>query len=234
VVASLAPCVSRRVTECRRDISTAEWGYETKFVGYTVSGGATLDELRAALIGVEEATRPCPGGTLQRELVRLKLKTAARGLSDEDLALQLVIYAEDLAAYPEDAVVGALRHWAGRNKWWPSWHELKGLLDERCEHRIALKQALERAVDAAMAGPGAMMIAEPTDRREKLRRLETVADRLLAAPDRERALAFLQRMGWVADDEDAWQARSSDDREVLAALQQMAISYEEHHGKIAS
>jgi hypothetical protein len=153
VAASLAPCVSRRLTERRLDISTVQWGYETKFDGYSIAPGASVEELRASLATVEAALIPCSEGAIDRELVRLKMKTAARGLSEQDLAMQLVIYAEDLGAYPEDVVVGVLRPWPDSNKWWPTWRELKVLLDERCERRRALQAALLAAIGSALWTP---------------------------------------------------------------------------------
>jgi hypothetical protein len=150
IVESLPPAVSQRLKEIRDDISTVEWGYETRFAGYTIRAGAEPDDLRAALVTVEASLRPCSGQVVQSELVRVKLKTAGRGLSEQELAMQLVIYAEDLIAYPEDAVVGVLRDWADNNKWWPTWFELKELLDERCERRAALKKALKVTLEAAL------------------------------------------------------------------------------------
>ena len=76
--------------------------------------------------------------------MRLKLRTKNRAQSEKELAFQIAIYADDLAEYPQDVVVGALRYWAKNEKWWPAWAELKALLDARVNRRLALIEALRR------------------------------------------------------------------------------------------
>jgi hypothetical protein len=166
---------------------------------------------------------------VEQELLRLKLKTASRNLTDQEVGLQVSIYAEDLACYPEDSVVGVLRQWATEHKWWPAWAEIKGLLDERCERRRAMREALRIAIDVALCGEPA---PPPVGRREKLRRLESVAGRLLEGHGRTEAFEFLQRMVWIAADDDAWNNRTAADRATLAGLQGLADAYQARHGDV--
>ncbi len=61
------------------------------------------------------------------------------------MAFQLAIYADELANYPQDVVIDALRCWAESEQWWPAWAPLKALLDDRVKKRRALRQALRDA-----------------------------------------------------------------------------------------
>jgi hypothetical protein len=122
-----------------------EYGYETKFVGYSLRSGADPTELATAIAIVEATLRPCPDAVVKKELLRLKLTTKSRTQSEDELVFQVAVYADELARYPEDVVVDALRYWGSREKWWPAWAELKSLLDDRCERRFALADALRHA-----------------------------------------------------------------------------------------
>ncbi|WP_085908297.1 hypothetical protein [Kiloniella majae] len=70
---------------------------------------------------------PLPRTEVVRELVRLKAKTANKNMSDEDLRMQLEVYAEELQAYPADCVIHALKL-AGSNEWFPTWSDLERIL----------------------------------------------------------------------------------------------------------
>ena len=201
LVRSLPPSVASRLTERRVDCSTAEYGYETKFGGYSCDVGMADSDLAIALETVERALFPCPKEVIHRELLRLKLMAGARTLSEDEVLFQLAIYAEELAKYPEDAVVDALRHWGRTQKWWPAWAELKELLDDRVKRRNALMEALMRArIARPVAIPGAK--EEPTEARDAEMwfwavMVPYIRNRL---PDR---WAEETIRGWQADDQDA-------------------------------
>lgn len=144
LLASLPPCVTSALVPVRVDHSTERYGYDAEIVSYTV-GNAPLEEIKRALWMVEYTLRPTPDAKVKSELARLKVTTKSRAEAGEDLALALAAYAEYLAKYPEDVVVDALRYWARNETWWPSWSELKGLLDYRVKKRRALRDALQRA-----------------------------------------------------------------------------------------
>ena len=137
--------VSRALSERRLECSTAEWGYDSKFVGYNFSR-RDLDpsDVRDALAVVEIALRPCPPAIVDQELLRLKILTKSQALNAEEVALQAAVYTQQLSAYPEDVVVDVLRCWRAREKWWPAWAELQELIDARMKRRIALRDALAR------------------------------------------------------------------------------------------
>jgi hypothetical protein len=132
------------ISERRVDCSTVEYGYETKFVGYSLRSIPDQVDLTTAITIVEATLRPCPDAVVKKELLRLKLTTKSRTQSEDELVFQVAVYADELARYPEDVVVDALRYWGSRQKWWPAWAEMKSLLDDRCERRFALAAALRR------------------------------------------------------------------------------------------
>jgi len=143
--ASLPASVSRALSERRRDVSTPQYGYETAFDRFEITGCPPLDDVLSAISMVEQTLAPCGPILTERELLRLKFKTKARGLSDEEVAFQVQIYTQDLAEYPEDIVVSVLREHSDRDPWWPAWAELKPSLDERVKRRASLLEALRKA-----------------------------------------------------------------------------------------
>ena len=60
MVRILAPSVSSNLTERRRDCSTVEYGYETRFAGYDLAQGCDPVDVTAAIDVVEAKLRPCP------------------------------------------------------------------------------------------------------------------------------------------------------------------------------
>ncbi len=70
---------------------------------------------------------PLPRTEIVRELLKLKVKTNSRNMDAASLELQLEVYADELARFPADCVLQALKD-AGRQKWWPEWGQLERLL----------------------------------------------------------------------------------------------------------
>ncbi|WP_085899525.1 hypothetical protein [Kiloniella majae] len=64
---------------------------------------------------------------IMRELLKLKVKTNSRNMDAASLELQLEVYADELTRFPADCVLQALQD-AGRQKWWPDWGTLEGLV----------------------------------------------------------------------------------------------------------
>jgi hypothetical protein len=80
------------------------------------------------------------------ELTRLKMLTASRNLTVDELTLQISLYAEELSAYPMDAIRAAIRA-ACEDKWWPTWADLKEDLDFYSQNRRLGSRAICRALD---------------------------------------------------------------------------------------
>lgn len=142
LIASLPACVSSNLRELERTWCDRDYGFDFRFSGYTFDAAIPSDTLRQALVLVDQACAPAPKRLIQSELARLRVMTKSR--SDDTGQLAAAAYAEELAEYPADIVVSALRHWARTEKWWPSWHELHELLERRFEKRRALQEALRK------------------------------------------------------------------------------------------
>ena len=80
----------------------------------------------------------------EHELARLKVLTVARATGQDDLVAQIAIYAEELTEYPIDVVRESCRWWAAREKWFPSWTELRDACEERVMKRRAILTGLRR------------------------------------------------------------------------------------------
>jgi len=145
LVMSLPPSISSRLSERRVDCSTREYGWDYKFSGYDLRRGAARDDVVQALYLIDAATRPCAAEVAERELLRLKLAVKSRAMDANELAFQLAIFAEELAAYPEDIVVSSIRTLAKRETWWPALSDLTSLLESKMHRRSELLRVLRQA-----------------------------------------------------------------------------------------
>lgn len=75
-------------------------------------------------------------------LQEVRHKTKTQAMTGEDQAHQLAIYARDLSEYPADCVRLAIKAHLRSSPWWPTWHELVGVLDHFSAYRRALLEAL--------------------------------------------------------------------------------------------
>ena len=103
-------------------------------------------EREEALEILRALCRPASHRECLKEVARLKALTAAARVGEQDLEIQLEVFAEELERYPMDVVRSACRDWprCPGGKWWPSWAELRDMCDERFLKRKALLVALER------------------------------------------------------------------------------------------
>lgn len=85
--------------------------------------------------------RPADRATLDRALTELALLTKAKEGDADTERLQIALYMERLSGYPADAVLHACRSWADGNVFWPSWAELRELLEERVAERQKMLRA---------------------------------------------------------------------------------------------
>lgn len=89
---------------------------------------------------LSELLAPASDNDIQLWLVELSTITARRSEGAEDAALTLVAYTSRLNQYPGDIVRQTLKDWSG--KWFPTWGELKEILDARVAPRLAIQHAL--------------------------------------------------------------------------------------------
>jgi hypothetical protein len=119
-------------------------GYDERLVGYELTRPIPADDAEEALAILAEANQPADEAFIVQELTRMRMLTKARPQDSTDLTLMAAAYAEEMAAYPADVIRSACRKWAAMEKWWPSWAELKDLLEFRMRRRKAMLEALQR------------------------------------------------------------------------------------------
>lgn len=144
LLALLPPSVARSLESRIRESVNRYYGFETEFVGYSLPANLPPEEIREARAVVERACIPAQAREIMAELARMRLIVKVRAEQEQDLAAIAVIFAEEMAEYPPDIVRHALRGWTKREKWWPSWAELKELLDRAFKRRKALREVLRR------------------------------------------------------------------------------------------
>ncbi len=111
---------------------------ESYIADYRLADGASAADAKVALAIVERLLAPAGKRDCAKAVGLLKVKTKERNLTQEDLALQVVVYAEELTVYPIDAVRAACRDWADTQTFFPAWSELR----DRCEARVLFRRAL--------------------------------------------------------------------------------------------
>lgn len=96
--------------------------------------GAALREVCASL-------RPATEADMEMWLGKLSLVAVRKKTDELESELTLLAYTERLVAYPGDIVRDTLQSW--HSKWFPTWGELKEIMDRRVAPRLAVKTALE-------------------------------------------------------------------------------------------
>ena len=122
-----------------------EWGYERHFDGYTIAIGDDVGsaDLHRVIADIEATMRPLPAKDIKLALAKLRVSTASRSASGEDLAFIVATFAEWLAEYPADAVLSGIENWRKTQKFWPTEAELRADIEERTYRRVALIAALK-------------------------------------------------------------------------------------------
>lgn len=111
----------------------------------------TSADHKAALATVSQTMAPADEGDMEIWLAELTLVTARRNTSEAESELFLTAYTSRLAAYPGDIVRQTLKDWDG--KWFPTWGELKEILEARTAPRVAIKTALSNLMPDRLALP---------------------------------------------------------------------------------
>lgn len=121
-----------------RNNTTAEYGWDVKLIGYDFDGRAPIEDISTALAMLESINARADIRLVDEELAKLRIKTARKAESDDDMALTLLAYSEELAEFPPDVVIDACRSWARQNKWFPTCMELR----EMCQHRVKKRRMM--------------------------------------------------------------------------------------------
>ena len=143
---SLPACVRSALKPVWAD-RVAEYGWDGEITGYKI-GNLLEAERSEAYARVLVANEPAPLRIIQSELARMRVSTKSRADTEGEGKLAAAVFAENLTEYPADVVVWACRKWSRTEKWWPSWAELKDLLDRGVRRRRALLGALSGASES--------------------------------------------------------------------------------------
>jgi len=119
-----------------------------------LADGANVEK---AMRSAEAALAPAAAPNIGIWLTEVAHITARRAEDAESATLTMAAYIKRLVQYPGDIVRQTLQEWSG--KWFPTWGELKEILDARTAPRIAIRDAIGRLNTKAIAGPTVPMPA---------------------------------------------------------------------------
>lgn len=102
--------------------------------------GITAEQIASMVSTIELGMAPAPITSIAAELTRLAMLTASRAGEGREPDAKLAAYAEELRAYPADAVLQVLR--SGEWRFFPAWAELKTRLDRICHRRRRLLEII--------------------------------------------------------------------------------------------
>lgn len=142
----LPPSVERSIGSKERTVIDSVYGFDTVFESYYFAEPPSREDAAAALVIAERACVPAPQRAIVAELARLRLLVTVRAEQEKSLEALAIAFAEEMAEYPPDIVRGVIREWGRREKWWPSWAELKERLDRAFKKRRALRDSLRKVV----------------------------------------------------------------------------------------
>jgi len=168
------------------DRSTGEpsgWRDVVKGAEVAVADGANVEK---ALRTLEASMAPAMPPNIGIWLTELSHITAKRFEDEESATLTMAAYIKRLVQYPGDIVRQTLQEWSG--KWFPTWGELKEILDARTAPRIAIRDAMHgsAAVRDASKMPPAFEKMSDEDKANWLRLEARIARR--SDPDRANEL----------------------------------------------
>lgn len=138
---SLAACLPPRLNSLLR----LKWSddYE-ELRGASFCQQPNIEEADEAFGLISRILKPADRSLIIKEVTRALLVTKARESDAGDLKARVSIIAEELASYPEDAIIGACRDWARKNVFAPSLADLLQACQRRCRQRLAILEALKR------------------------------------------------------------------------------------------
>ncbi len=141
--------------------------------GCELRPGATAADIRAGLLLVSEQCRPCGPDFAAQQLALLRARTKAR--ADQDGKLTAVAYIDWLAEFPADVARAACEEWARGMVFWPAWADLQRICDRLVSKRLALRMALQKALEPA---PAELYLGQPLPE-TRVQRLRSSIDAML-------------------------------------------------------
>jgi hypothetical protein len=127
----------------------------------TIEAVVHPDLIKQALALLDRFSEPALGHRIVDALNELRLITRSRELSEIDLVAQTRCYGVRLRQYPADVAIAAVRGWAEKSSWFPSWHELQVELDRLNAGRFHLRLALVSKLKEWEQGPEKVQVRLP-------------------------------------------------------------------------
>lgn len=143
---SLVPSVDSALTLRPRSVIGIDGQFERTVIDRAeIRDGADPRELIGLRRAFAQLVEPAGEELATALLAELSSVTMRRAYHTEDDALTAIAFTSRLAVYPPDVAKAACEAWADREKFWPSWAELKAECDRRMCGRLAVMRALEGA-----------------------------------------------------------------------------------------
>ena len=116
-------------------------------VGLAIDPGGSV---ASGLAAVNAAMVPADVKTIALALARLRVLVVPRSGSNQDLDFEAEVWLDQLRRYPADVVVETLDEWPRRRggRFWPTWHELREVLEAKAAPRRAMVDRLRVAWEA--------------------------------------------------------------------------------------
>ncbi|HQS15007.1 hypothetical protein [Reyranella sp.] len=192
---------------------TSVFGADGQFDGVAIADasitpGASITDLTAALAAVERSLLPCANGDVVIEALGAMYATRRSRPGqqiDEEASLQIL--AERVHGFPRDVLVEVGNHFIDSTPWMPAVSEFLQIAERKMRPRRALKKAIEEAIARASA-PTRVALPAPSRPATQRERLATaVVLRRQAGDDRTAARFELQLAklegrepsGWATD-----------------------------------
>jgi len=129
-----------------------EHGWDGQVESYDIApvvSPEAVAQARRCLAVYRQLCAPLDDRDLAVELTLLREKTVRRNEQETDWKLTLEVWAEDLAPYPADIVLWALRFWRRNERFFPVGNDLQRLIEPKVIERRALMEALEKLATPA-------------------------------------------------------------------------------------
>lgn len=117
-----------------------------ELLGYELDDGVPVADAETGRQLLGKLLEPAGADYAINHLAKVRLKTKAGAMSQQDLDLQIAAYVEEMARYPADVVRQTCRDAADKFTFWPSWHELREIAEGHVMKRTHILRGLERAI----------------------------------------------------------------------------------------
>jgi hypothetical protein len=142
VVACLPPSVRSYLKADYHTRFPKEGGCKVEFRGYQLMRPLSEEERAQCRVVLDLANASAEPIEILKLLTRLKHMTISAAQDEQDIAAQMVCYAEELSKYPADIVRHVLQTQPNQSKFWPAWSEISSRIVTLDRERRLKRKAL--------------------------------------------------------------------------------------------